>query len=63
MISHQEIFKEINTITEKLIEISLCDQQNFPSSTPIGKDSYQIAYSDMQDLSIALKNIDYKDIY
>jgi hypothetical protein len=63
MNSHQEILKEINTITENLIEISLCDQQNFPSSTPIGRDSYEIAYSGMQDLSIALKNIDYKDIY
>ncbi|MHC5897197.1 DUF2290 domain-containing protein [Nostoc sp.] len=63
MTSHQEIYREINTITQKLIEVSLCYQQNFPSSTPIGRDSYEIAYSGMQDLSIALKNIDYKDIY
>jgi hypothetical protein len=63
MTSHQEIYREINTITKKLIEVSLCDQQNFPSSTPIGKDSYEVAYSGMQDISIALKNIDYKDIY
>jgi len=63
MTSRQEIFREINTITEKLIKVSLCNQQNFPSSTSIGRDSYEIAYSGMQNLSIALKNIDYKDIY
>ncbi|MEA5617359.1 DUF2290 domain-containing protein [Cronbergia sp. UHCC 0137] len=63
MASHQIIFKEIQIITQKLIEKSLCDQQNFPSFTTVGKDSYEIAYSGMQDLSIALKNIEYKQIY
>ncbi|MEH2067851.1 MAG: DUF2290 domain-containing protein [Nostoc sp.] len=63
MNSHQEICQEINTITQKLIEISLCDQQNFPSSTSIGRDNYEIAYSGMQDISIALKNIEYRHIY
>ncbi|MEG4582162.1 DUF2290 domain-containing protein [Microcoleus sp. MON1_C5] len=63
MTSHQEIFKEIKEITQKLILIGLSDKQNFPSSTQTGKGSYTIAYSGMQDLSIVLKNVDYKEMY
>ncbi|MBD1219080.1 MAG: DUF2290 domain-containing protein [Aphanizomenon flos-aquae Clear-A1] len=63
MISHQKILEEIQTITTKLIQMSLSERQNFPSCVSIGKDSYEIAYSGMQDLSIALKNIEYKQIY
>ena len=63
MTSHQEIFKEIKEITQKLILIGLSDRQNFPSSTQTGKGSYKIAYSGMQDLSIVLKNVDYKEMY
>ena len=63
MTSHQEIFKEIKEITQKLILIGLSDKQNFPSSTQTGKGSYKIAYSGMQDLSIVLKNVDYKEMY
>ncbi|WP_322745046.1 DUF2290 domain-containing protein [Leptolyngbya ectocarpi] len=53
----------MNTITQKLISVNLSVKQNFPSCTNIGKDSYEISYSGMQNLSIALKNIDYKEIY
>jgi hypothetical protein len=63
MISHQKILEEIQTITTKLIQMSLSERENFPSCVSIGKDSYKIAYSGMQDLSIALKNIEYKQIY
>ncbi|OBQ10433.1 DUF2290 domain-containing protein [Anabaena sp. AL09] len=63
MISHQKILEEIQTITTKLIQMSLSERQNFPSCVSIGKDSYEIAYSGIQDLSIALKNIEYKQIY
>jgi hypothetical protein len=63
MTSYQKILQEIQTITTKLIQNSLCDQQNDASCKSVGKDSYEIAYSGMQDLSIALKNIDYKNIY
>ena len=63
MISPQELYKEINDITQKLILISLADKPNFPSCTQTGKGSYKIAYSQMQDLSIVLKNVDYKEMY
>lgn len=52
------IFKQIEKITAKLIEIGLSAEQNFPSNQ-----SGRIAYSGMQDVSIAMKNIAYEEIY
>ncbi len=63
MTSHQEIYQEINEITRKLILMGLAAKPNFPSCTRTGKDSYKIEYSQMQDLSIVLKNVDYKQMY
>lgn len=63
MTSDQELYKEINDITQKLISIGLSPQQNFPSRTETGKGSSKISYSGMQDLSIVLKNVDYKKMY
>lgn len=53
------ICNQINDITAKLIKIGLAIQQNFPTIQKNGK----IAYSGIQDLSIALKNIAYEHIY
>ncbi len=63
MTNHQDIHKEINTITQKLISIGLSVKQNFPSCKSTDKDTYEIAYSNMQDLSIVLKNVGYVEIY
>ncbi len=52
------IFKQIKKITVKLIEMGLSVEQNFPSNQ-FGC----IAYSGMQDISIAMKNISYEEIY
>jgi hypothetical protein len=51
-------FRQIEQITTKLIELGLSAQQNFPSNQ-YGR----IAYSGMQDISIAMKNIAYEEIY
>lgn len=63
MTSPQEICQEIEEITGKLISIGLSDKQKFPSCTKTGKGSYKIAYSGMEDLSIVLRNVDYKEMY
>ncbi|MEG3911504.1 DUF2290 domain-containing protein [Microcoleus sp. w2-18bC1] len=63
MTTPKEICQEINEITRKLIFIGLSVEQNYVSSTQTGKGSYKIAYSGMQDLSIVLKNVDYKEMY
>lgn len=54
----QKIYNQINDITSKLILAGLSIEQNFPSL----KDE-NIYISGKHDLSIALKNIDYKEIY
>jgi hypothetical protein len=58
MLGPTVVFKQIEKITAKLIEIGLSAQQNFPSN----KDGY-VAYTGMQDVSIAMKNIAYEEIY
>lgn len=63
MVTHQIILKEIQDLTTKLISIGLSKEQNFPSCIPYGKNSYEIGYSGMKDLSIALKNVSYSEIY
>ena len=52
------IFNQINTITASLISINLSIEQNFPSN----KDGI-IYISGKKDLSVALKNINYTEIY
>lgn len=52
------ILRQIEHITTKLIELGLSAQQNFPSNQ-----NGRIAYSGMQDISIAIKNIAYQEIY
>ena len=63
MISSNNIYQEIQNITSKLIQCSLCNEQNFPSQQNSSGNKVIISYSNMQDFSIALRNIPYKDIY
>lgn len=58
MLGPTVVFKQIEKITAKLIKIGLSAQQNFPSN----KDGC-IAYTGMQDVSVAMKNISYEEIY
>jgi hypothetical protein len=52
------VFKQIQKITEKLIKFGLSTQQNYPSNQ-----QGNIAYFGMKDISIAMKNIAYEEIY
>ena len=63
MIKYKAIYKEIQIITNELIKNGLSVQQNFPSCERSGKNRYEISYSGMQDISIALRNVGYKEIY
>lgn len=58
MMTKVEILEQINQITSKLIALSLSEAQNFPSE----KDG-SIYISGNHDLSIALKNVSYPQIY
>lgn len=63
MVTAQNVYNEIKTITQKLIQVGLSDNQNFPTYQSIGKNKYQVAYSRMQDLSVVLKNVEYTQVY
>jgi hypothetical protein len=54
----RRILKEITQLTGKLIECGLAVNQNFPREN----DGF-VTWSKQKNLSIALKNIDYREIY
>ncbi len=58
MLKSNLIFTQVQEITSKLIRLNLSVEQNFPSH----RDG-NIAYSGINDISIAMKNIAYEDIY
>lgn len=58
MVNPVIILKQVESITSTLIRIGLSVQQNYPSNQ-----QGNIAYSGMQDISIAMKNIAYEEIY
>jgi hypothetical protein len=66
MISYRNIYKQIETITEKLILIELSVSQNFVSdfSTPSEQGTIDIiSYSGMKNLAVTLKNVEYAEVY
>lgn len=63
MVNHRDIHRQIKTITQKLISVSLSDKQKQPSCVCTGRGGYEISYPGMQDLSLALKNVQYVEIY
>ncbi|HEY9824001.1 MAG TPA: DUF2290 domain-containing protein [Stenomitos sp.] len=63
MTDYLNIYNQINKITQNLITVGLSVRQKFPSCNSIGRDSYEIAYSGMQDLSVVLRNVEYAEVY
>jgi len=59
----QETLKEIYRLTEDLVALSLCNEQNFPSTSGSIDTDFEITVSTASALSVALKNIAYSDIY
>jgi hypothetical protein len=55
----KNICKQINRITSKLIEVSLSVSQNFPAS----RENEVVTWSGQTDISFALKNVSYVEIY
>lgn len=62
MSTKKSIIKEINEISQVLIETSICDAFNSISVHDVGKKSY-INWAKYNDISIALKNVEYDYIY
>ena len=58
----KEIIKEINDIITLLITTGICDEFNYPSEYKEGEIT-KISWSNCHDLSKALKNVEYDEIY
>ncbi len=63
MVSYQKIYQQIQEITKQLISVGLSVEQQFPSCKQVQGRGYEIAYSSMVDLSIALRNVTYSQVY
>ncbi len=57
-----ETQKQITDLTVKLVELGLCDEQNFPAIQTRGSET-SITVSGSPNFSIALRNLEYKRIY
>ncbi|HHX70820.1 MAG TPA: DUF2290 domain-containing protein [Gallicola sp.] len=58
----KDIHKEINEVTEDLISIGLCEDQNFPSFIEKNGNIISISVSEFESSKL-LKNVDYISIY
>ncbi len=63
MITPDMVYTQITRATSQLIELGLCNEQNYPNMKTVCGGSKEIAFSNITDLSISLRNIAYGDIY
>lgn len=59
----QQTLNEIQQITRSLIELSLCEDQNFPATTGSTNGAFEIDVKNSHALTTALKNVAYGEIY
>lgn len=62
-ITPEMIFEDINRITSDLIQLSLCNKQCFPCISARDNNVREVSISGNKSLSIALKNLPYRDVY
>jgi hypothetical protein len=59
----QKALKQIKELTEVLVGLSLSNEQNFPTTHGNTKTAFEITVSTAAGMSVALKNVAYRDIY
>lgn len=59
----QQTLKQITELTEALVGLSLSNEQNFPSTHGAPHAAFEITVSTAAGMSVALKNVAYRDIY
>ena len=59
----QQTLKQINDLTQALVRLSLSNEQNFPTTQGKPTAAFEISVSTAAGMSIALKNVAYRDIY
>jgi hypothetical protein len=59
----KQTLKDIRLLTETLVGLSLSNEQNFPATHGHVDDAFEITVNNATSMTIALKNIGYKEIY
>lgn len=59
----QQTLKQIIKLTETLIGLSLSNEQNYPVTRGNHRAAFEITVSNSANMSIALKNVAYREIY
>jgi hypothetical protein len=59
----QQTLKQINDLMGSLVGLSLSNEQNFPATQGKVNASFEITVSNAENMSVALKNVAYRDIY
>lgn len=62
MLTPEKVLKQINILTKELIEMGLCDAQNFPSIKKYSGNIQEIGTTNAEQ-SIFLKNIPYNEMF
>ena len=63
MLSPEQIHQQVVRLTADLVGLSVCNHQNFPSLRNLGRGIREVGLGVKSDLSIALKNVAYRDVY
>jgi len=63
MLSPVQIHQQVVRLTADLVGLSVCNHQNFPSLRDLGRGVKELGLGIKSDLSIALKNVAYRDVY
>lgn len=63
MVTLEQVRNQMEKLTADLIGLSLCDRQNFPSIRDIGGGIQEVSIGNKADISYALKNVPYHDVY
>lgn len=59
----QQTLKQINDLTQALVGLSLSNEQNFPTTQGKFNAAFEISVTTAAGMSVALKNVGYRDIY
>jgi hypothetical protein len=62
-VTPQQTLRQIKDLTESLVGLSLCNEQNFPATGGEIGGAFDISVTTADAVSIALKNVSYRDIY
>jgi len=63
MLSPGQIHQQVVRLTADLVGLSLCNHQNFPSLRDLGHGIKEVGLGVKSNMSVALKNVSYRDVY